>query len=112
MTTTPFSRTVIEERRRASREDRPLLARVPVELFVLPLGIFAFIQLRGGTKPQAGEGAIEPLVLAAPTLLLFAASFIALRLLSFVLHRLDGRIGRSLRSAAGKRKQTGHAAGA
>ena len=91
------SRTVIEERRRASREDRPLLARVPVELIVLPLGIFAFIQLRGGTKPEAGEGAIEPLVLAAPTLLLFAASFIALRLLSFVLRRLDGRIGRARR---------------
>ena len=91
------SRTVIEERRRASREDRPLLARVPVELIVLPLGVFAFIQLRGGTKPQAGEGSIEPLVLAAPTLLLFAASFIALRLLSFVLHRLDGSIGRSRR---------------
>ena len=89
------SRTVIEERRRASREDRPLLARVPVELIVLPLGIFAFIELRGGTKPQVGEGAIEPLVLAAPTLLLFAASFVALRLLSFVLHRLDGGIGRS-----------------
>ena len=94
------SRTVIEERRRASREDRPLLARVPVELIVLPLGVFAFIQLRGGTKPQAGEGAIEPLVLAAPTLLLFAASFIALRLLSFVLHRLDGRIGRTRRLPA------------
>ena len=94
------SRTVIEERRRASREERPLLARVPVELIVLPLGIFAFIQLRGGTKPQAGEGAIEPLVLAAPTLLLFAASFIALRLLSFVLRRLDGRIGRSRRLPA------------
>jgi putative ABC transport system permease protein len=88
------ARTVVEERRRASRESRPLLSRVPVELIVLPLGIFAFIQLRGGTKPQAGEGAIEPLVLAAPTLLLFAASFIALRLLSFVLDRLDGNIGR------------------
>ncbi|HWC71469.1 MAG TPA: FtsX-like permease family protein [Actinomycetota bacterium] len=94
------SRTVIEERRRASREDRPLLSRVPVELIVLPLGIFAFIQLRGGTKPQVGEGAIEPLVLAAPTLLLFAASFIALRLLSFVLRRLDGSIGRSRRLPA------------
>ena len=91
------SRTVVEERRIASREDRPLLARVPVELIVLPLGLFAFIQLRGGTKPEAGEGAIEPLVLAAPTLLLFAASFIALRLLSFVLRRLDGRIGRARR---------------
>jgi hypothetical protein len=94
------SRTVVEERRVASREERPLLSRVPVELIVLPLGIFAFIQLRGGTKPQAGEGSIEPLVLAAPTLLLFAASFIALRLLLFVLHRLEGRIGRSRRVPA------------
>jgi ABC-type lipoprotein release transport system permease subunit len=91
------SRTVIEERKRASREDRPLLSRVPVELIVLPLGIFAFIQLRNGTKPQVGEGAIEPFVLAAPTLLLFAASFIALRLFAFVLRRLDGAIGRSRR---------------
>ncbi len=91
------SRTVIEERKRASREDRPLLSRVPVELIVLPLGIFAFIQLRSGTKPQVGEGAIEPFVLAAPTLLLFAASFIALRLFAFVLRRLDGAIGRSRR---------------
>ena len=93
-------RTVVEERRRASREDRPLLARVPVELIVVPLGIFAFIQLRGGTKPQPGAGAIEPLVLAAPTLLLFAASFIALRALSFGMRRLDGRIGRTRRLPA------------
>ena len=33
-------------------------------------------------------------MLAAPTLLLFGASFLALRLLLFVLRRLDGRIGR------------------
>jgi hypothetical protein len=94
------SRTVIEERRRASREDRPLLARVPVELIVLPLGIFAFLQLRGGAKPQPGEDAIEPLVQAAPTLLLFAPAFIALRLLSFALRRLDDRIGGSRRLPA------------
>ena len=43
------SRTILEERRAASREDRPLLARVPVELFVLPLGVFAFLQLRIGS---------------------------------------------------------------
>ena len=74
-------RTVLEERRAASREDRPLLARVPVELFVLPLGIFAYLQLRGGTEVTPGGGTIDPLVLAAPTLLLFGISFLALRLL-------------------------------
>ena len=92
-----ISRTILEERRAVSREDRPLLSRVPVELVVLPVGVFAFIQLRGGTKPQAGSGTIDPLVLLAPTLLLFAASFLVLRLLLFVFHRMDGRIGRSRR---------------
>ena len=90
-----ISRTVLEERRALSREDRPLLSRVPVELIVLPVGIFAFIQLRGGTKPKPGAGTIDPLVLLAPTLLLFAASFLVLRLLLFVFHRMDRRIGRS-----------------
>ncbi|MEO8476356.1 MAG: FtsX-like permease family protein [Actinomycetota bacterium] len=89
------SRTVLEERRAASREERPLLARIPVELFVIPLGLFAYLQLRGGTKPDPGSGTIDPLVLAAPTLLLFGASFLALRLLLFVLRRLDRRIGRA-----------------
>ena len=93
-------RTVLEERRRASREDRPLLARLPVELFVLPLGIFAYLQLRSGSDPRPGEATIDPLVLAAPTLLLFGVSFLALRLLLFVMHRLDGRIGRSSRLPA------------
>jgi putative ABC transport system permease protein len=92
-----ISRTVLEERRALSREDRPLLSRVPVELIVLPVGIFAFIQLRGGTKPKPGAGTIDPLVLLAPTLLLFAASFLMLRLLLFVFHRMDRRIGRSKR---------------
>jgi hypothetical protein len=91
------SRTVLEERRAASREDRPVLARVPVELFVLPLGIFAFVQLRGGAEPRAGSGDIDPLILLAPTLLLFGSSFLALRLLLLVFRVLDARIGRSRR---------------
>jgi hypothetical protein len=91
------SRTVLEERRAASREDRPLLARVPVELFVLPLGVFAFLQLRTGTRPEAGSGEIDPLILVAPTLLLFGGSFLALRLLLLVFRGLDARIGRSRR---------------
>jgi putative ABC transport system permease protein len=88
-------RTVLEERRAASREERPLLARVPVELFVLPLGIFAFIQLRH----QAGgdAGGLDPLVLAAPTLLLFGLSFLALRLLLWGFRALDRPIGRARR---------------
>jgi hypothetical protein len=100
------SRTVLEERRAASREDRPLLARVPVELFVLPLGVFAFLQLRTGTRPEAGSGEIDPLILVAPTLLLFGGSFLALRLLLLVFRTLDSRIGRSTRLArylAGRR---------
>ena len=91
------SRTILEERRAASREDRPLLARVPVELFVLPLGAFAFLQLRTGTRPEAGSGEIDPLILVAPTLLLFGGSFLALRLLLLVFRALDSRIGRSRR---------------
>lgn len=91
------SRTVLEERRAASREDRPLLARVPVELFVIPLGIFAFLQLRTSAQPEAGSGELDPLILVAPTLLLFGGSFLALRLLLLVFRGLDARIGRSRR---------------
>ncbi len=89
------SRTILEERRAASREDRPLLARVPVELFVLPLGVFAFLQLRSGAGPEAGSGEVDPLILVAPTLLLFGGSFLALRLLLLVFRALDTRIGRT-----------------
>jgi hypothetical protein len=89
------SRTILEERRAASREDRPLLARMPVELFVLPLGVFAFLQLRTGTGPEAGSGELDPLILVAPTLLLFGGSFLALRLLLLVFRALDARIGRT-----------------
>jgi len=89
------SRSVLEERQAASREDRPLLSRLPVELLVLPVALFAFVQLRGGTKPEPGSGSIDPLVLLAPTLLLFAGSFLSLRLLLFVLRRMDRRIGRT-----------------
>jgi putative ABC transport system permease protein len=88
-------RTVLEERRAASREDRPLLARAPVELFVLPLGIFAFLQLRH--QAGADAGGLDPLLLTAPTLLLFGLSFLALRLLLLGFRTLDGPIGRARR---------------
>ncbi len=94
----PFvRRTVIEERQALSREDRPLLSRVPVELFLLPVGVFSFIQLKGNAQPVAGSGTIDPLVLLAPTLLIFAASFLALRFLLVVLRGADRAIGRSQR---------------
>ncbi|HET9724879.1 MAG TPA: ABC transporter permease [Actinomycetota bacterium] len=91
-------RTILEERRLVSREDRPPLARIPVELFVLPLAAFAFMELRGIEAAPTIEGAsLDPMVLLTPTLVIFGASFLALRLLLYVLRRLDGRIGRSRR---------------
>ena len=88
-------RTVLEQRRSLSREDRPPLVRLPVELFLAPVGVFAFVQLRAQGTPKPGAGTIDPLVLLAPTLLIFAASFFALRLLLWVLRALDRVIGRS-----------------
>ncbi|MFB3739243.1 MAG: FtsX-like permease family protein, partial [Candidatus Velamenicoccus archaeovorus] len=88
-------RTILEERRLLSREDRPLLSRIPVEVVVLPLGIFAFLQVRNsGFVPSFDRGTLDPLVLLAPTLLIFGLSFLALRLLLFVLQRFDRRFGR------------------
>ena len=91
-------RTILEERRLLSREDRPLLARIPVEAFVLPLGIFAFIQMRNSAiRHSFDRDSLDPLVLLAPTLLIFGSSFLALRLLLFLLRRLDRRVSRSRR---------------
>jgi len=93
-------RTILEERRLVSREDRPLLARVPVELFVLPLAAFTYVELRSiEAAPMVEATSLDPLVLLTPTLVIFGASFLALRLLLFVLRRLDRRIGRSRRLA-------------
>ena len=88
-------RTVLEQRRALSREQRPPLARLPVELFLAPVGVFAFVQLRGQGEPAPAGGTIDPLVLLAPTLLIFASSFFALRLLLWTLRALDRAIGRS-----------------
>jgi hypothetical protein len=91
------ARTVLEQRHSITREDRPALLRLPVELFVLPVAIFSFLQLRRGAAPQTGSGSIDPLVLLAPTLFIVAGSFLAIRLLLFAFRRLDGVIGRSRR---------------
>ncbi|HJS25591.1 MAG TPA: ABC transporter permease [Actinomycetota bacterium] len=89
-------RTILEERRLLSREGRPLLARVPIELFVLPVAIFAFVQLRGTEVLSTTErDQLDPLVLLTPTLLIFSLSFLALRFLLWVLRRLERPVGRS-----------------
>jgi hypothetical protein len=91
-------RTILEERHLLSREDRPLLARIPVEAFVLPLGIFAFIQMRNSAfRSSINRDSLDPLVLLSPTLLIFGLSFLALRMLLFTLRRFDRRVGRSRR---------------
>ena len=86
--------TVIEERRTLSREARPLLSRLPVELFVAPVALLSFLEARAGADRQAVDRGLDPLVLLAPTLLLVAASFLVLRLFLFVLRRLDGAVRR------------------
>lgn len=89
-------RTILEERRLLSREDRPLISRVPVELFVIPIAVFAFVELRGtAVQSTAAREQLDPLVLLTPTLLIFTLSFLALRLLLWTLRRLDRPAGRT-----------------
>ena len=90
-------RTILEERRLVSREDRPLLARIPVELFVLPLAAFASSSSAASRPCVIERASLDPMVLLTPTLVIFGASFLALRLLLYALRRLDRRIGRSKR---------------
>jgi FtsX-like permease family len=96
-------RTILDERRQASRESRPILARVPVELFILPVGVFAFLQLRNQEVPAVGatgSATIDPLLLFAPTFLILGASFLLVRVGSWSLASIDGRIGRTTRIAS------------
>jgi ABC-type antimicrobial peptide transport system permease subunit len=96
-------RTILDERRQASRESRPILARVPVELFILPVGVFAFLQLRNqkvAAVGAVGPATIDPLLLFAPTFLILGASFLLVRMGSWGLASVDGRIGRSTRIAS------------
>ena len=92
-------RTILDERRQASRGGHPTLARVPVELVVLPVGLFALALLRNGDATPAGtdQGTIDPLLLFGPTLVLLGASFLVVRLLSWLVGSLDARIDRSER---------------
>jgi putative ABC transport system permease protein len=90
-------RTVLEERRSLSRAEGPPLARLPVELFVAPVAIFAFVQLRNVSGGRPAADSLDPLVLLAPTLLIVAASFFVMRLLLLALRATDRAIGRSRR---------------
>jgi putative ABC transport system permease protein len=91
-------RTILEERRLLSREEQPLLARVPVEAFILPLALFTFVELRNSEVVSSiDRTSLDPLVLLTPTLLIFGLSFLALRLLLFVLRRLDRQVGKTKR---------------
>ena len=91
-------RTIIAERQHASREDRALLARLPVELVVLPVGVLALVQLRqAAPTTAAGAPPVEPLLLFAPTLLILGITFLVVRLLSWTARALDGPVGRSRR---------------
>jgi hypothetical protein len=95
LTSIPFvSRTVIEERRAISREERPLIARYPWEIFVAILGLAAFWEVRTSGFLKE-EGSLDPLVLLAPTLLLFAASFFVLRILLLIFRWLDRTLGKT-----------------
>jgi hypothetical protein len=68
--------------------------RFPIELIILPVGLFSLLEARSrGLGANAATGSLDPLVLLAPTLLLFAASFAALRLFAWALRRADGAIG-------------------
>jgi hypothetical protein len=69
---------------------------VPVELFVLPVALFTFVELRGtAVQSTSARDQLDPLVLLTPTLLIFALSFLALRLLLWVLRRLDRPMART-----------------
>ena len=72
-----------------------------VVLFVLPLGIAAFYEVKTrGFLPATQSGSLDPLIVLAPTLLIFAASFLVLRLLLYVLRGLERPMGATRSLAA------------
>jgi hypothetical protein len=72
--------TVIHERRRLSRSDRGIWARLPYELVPLLLGVAALTELRRHRLGGIGTG-LDPLAVGAPTLLLLGVAALAARLL-------------------------------
>jgi hypothetical protein len=73
-------RSVLQERREASRERRPPWIRLPYEVVPLALGTIALIELRRrGIQPS--EGRLDPLVLVGPTMLILGGGLLAVRVL-------------------------------
>jgi hypothetical protein len=72
--------TVIQERRRLSRSKRGMWVRLPYEVVPLLLGAAALTELRRHHFGGTGTG-LDPLALAAPTLLLLGLAALAARLL-------------------------------
>jgi hypothetical protein len=73
-------RTVVQERRRLSRPDRPVWLRLPYEVILLVVGAFGYAELRRhGTFNAAGN--VDPFVLGVPTLLLIGGALLSVRLL-------------------------------
>jgi len=80
--------TVIQERGRLSRTRRGISARLPYELLPLLLGAAALTELRRHQVGGTGSG-LDPLTLAAPTLLLLGVAALAARLLLAGARKLD-----------------------
>jgi hypothetical protein len=73
-------RTVIQERQRLSRPDRPVWLRLPYGVILVVIGAFGYAELRRhGTFNAAGN--VDPLVLGVPTLLLLGGGVLSVRLL-------------------------------
>jgi hypothetical protein len=90
--------TVIQERRRLSRSQRRIWARLPYELVPLLLGAAALAELHrrnlGGSKTG-----LDPLAVGAPTLLLLGVAALAARLLLAGARKLD-RVTTTVRGAS------------
>jgi hypothetical protein len=90
--------TVIQERRWLSRSKRGVWARLPYELVPLLLGAAALTELRRHHLAGTATG-LDPLALAAPTLLLLGAAALAARLLLAGARKLD-RVAKQVRRPA------------
>jgi hypothetical protein len=91
--------TVIQERRRLSRSKRGIWARLPYELVPLLLGAAALTELRRNPLGGSATG-LDPLALAAPTLLLLGVAALAARLLLAGARKLDRAAKRVRRPSA------------
>jgi hypothetical protein len=81
-------RSVLQERREASREQRPVWLRFPSEVVPLALAAIALAELRRrGISPS--NGSLDPLILVAPTLGILGGGIAAVRLLFWGFRRTE-----------------------